>query len=149
MRFPSVLGFRCSHDQTVQARIDINLTCQPRRVPQLSHQIQHIHFARRARANPISPDRIDVDVAGCAGAVAAAIAVNALDPMVSRRAHERCARGNLDGAALTIEGNECYFRHIYQIVIDVISNQPYRRPRIADSQISHAQYRSQAASWDG
>jgi hypothetical protein len=32
--------------------------------------------------------------------------------------------------------------------MDVISNKSYRRPRIAGSQISHAQHRSQAASWD-
>ena len=121
MRFPSMLRFGCSHDQTVQARIDINLTCQPRGVPQLSHQIQHIHLAGRARANPISPAGIDVDVAGCAGAVSAAIAVDALDSIVGGCAHERCARSNFNGAALTIEGNKCYFRHIYQIAIDVIS----------------------------
>ena len=121
MRFPSMLRFGCSHDQTVQTRIDINLTCQPRRVPQLSHQIQHIHLASRARADPISPDGIDVDVASGAGAVPTAIAVDAVDAIVGGCAHEGCARGNFNGAALTIESNKCSFRHIYQIVIDVIS----------------------------
>jgi diketogulonate reductase-like aldo/keto reductase len=141
MRFPSVLRFGCGDDQPIQICIDVNLAGEPGSVAQLRHQVQHIRLASGAGANPIKPGRVDVDVAGCTGAVAAAIAVDTLYAIIGRGAHERCAGVNIHSAAAAGERNEGYFRHIYLIVICLISKdsasadtepRPHERSRTAN-----------------
>jgi hypothetical protein len=106
-----MLRYRGGNDQTIQVRIDVDLACQPRRVPQFGHQIQHIHLTRGARAHPFGPGGIDVNVAGGACAVAPTIPVNAGDPVIGGGAHERCTRDDLDGATRSVELDEGYFWH--------------------------------------
>jgi hypothetical protein len=50
-------------------------------------------------------------VAGGAGAVAPAVAVNAGYVVIGGGAHERCARRDLDGSARAVKCDEGYFWH--------------------------------------
>jgi hypothetical protein len=129
MRFLSMLRLRCSNYQAIQACIDINLAREPRSVPQLSHQIQHVQFAGSACTYSISPGRIDINMTGRAGAIAAAVAVDAVHSIIGGGSHERCTAGDFDGAALTAETYKRNFRHNHQGVIYVISKRSKHPPR--------------------
>jgi hypothetical protein len=85
-------------------------------------------------------------MAGCAGAVAAAIAVNASDTIVGGGAHQRCAGGDFNSAALAAGRNEGYFRHIHQLLIDIISKPRAAKHRTTRELCAHCEIRNLSQS---
>src|SRR5215472_2185801 len=75
----SVLAFRQANDEPVERLRHLDLAGEARIGLRQRGKAQHARFlrARRRRASHAEPFRIDIDMAGCAGAFATAIGVDA------------------------------------------------------------------------
>src|SRR5438067_10618514 len=94
----SVLPFRQADDEPVERLRDLDLAGEARIRLRQRGKAQHARFlrARHWRPGDAQPFLIDIDVAGRAGAFAAAIGVDPGDVVVDRAAHDRQPERHLD-----------------------------------------------------
>src|SRR5258708_33272833 len=92
-RVLSVLALRHADDQTVELLAHRNLTGQARFEFGLGGKAEHARLLRPRhwRTRLVEPGRIDIDVAGGAGALAATIGVDARHVVFDGTAHHRKA----------------------------------------------------------
>jgi len=91
-----MLGLGQAYNKTIQCVRQRDLTCEARVAPRLRHNAQHVFFGRAACSYALGPIRINIDVAGRAGTVAATISVDTRHTVIGGRTHERCAGGHVD-----------------------------------------------------
>ena len=77
---------------------DLDLARQPRIRPHVEAEIQHVLFHRRRRADLLAPGFIDIDVAGRAGAGAAAFGLDAGNGVADRGFHHGRAVLDFNGS---------------------------------------------------
>src|SRR5690606_6442976 len=66
-------------------------------------EVEHVLLGLAALAGECRPRLVDVDMAGCAGALPAAVAVDPGHGMVRRRLHQRRADRHVDRMARAVE----------------------------------------------
>src|SRR5215813_8661470 len=88
---PSVLALRHADDETIKLLAHRDLAREARIVLRLGGKAQHARLlrSRHRGAGFVEPSRVDIDVAGGAGAFAAAIGINAGHVVADRAAHHR------------------------------------------------------------
>src|SRR3954447_4467368 len=88
---PSVLALRHADDETVELLAHRDLAREARIVFRLGGKAQHARLlrSRHRGAGLVEPSGIDIDVAGGAGAFAAAIGIDAGHVVADRAAHHR------------------------------------------------------------
>ena len=91
-----VLAFRHSNDKSVEVVGDLDLAREPRVRLDVFSEVQHGFFHGRRFAGLLGPGRIDIDVAGRAGACAAAVRVDAGDVVLDRAFHDGEAAFHVD-----------------------------------------------------
>src|SRR6266478_6047726 len=93
----SVLALRHANDQSIELLAHRDLAGQPRIRFPLGGKAEHARLLRSRHRSPglVEPRRIDIDVAGGAGALAAAIGVDSGDVVVDGAAHHRKADRHL------------------------------------------------------
>lgn len=94
---PSALRHRHAHHQPVQLRRYRDLAGQPRVAAHVEREVQHFLFIAQRRAHAVQPFGADVDMAGGAGAGAAAFGIDAGHAMGDGGAHEAVAVRGLHG----------------------------------------------------
>jgi virginiamycin B lyase len=119
-----MLRFREPDDKAIQSISQIDLAAEARVAAQFIDRVEHFLFVAVARAHTLRPIRIDIDMAGGAGAIAAAISIDTRYSIVSRRPHQCRANGNIDGTYRTGEGDKGNFGHAipYLIIWDQVSH---------------------------
>src|ERR1700736_3148526 len=100
----SVLALGHADDQSVELLAHRNLTRQARIEFGLGGKAEHVRLLRPRhwRTRLVEPGRIDIDVAGGAGALTAAIGVDARHVVVDGTPHHRKADRHLDEMRSTI-----------------------------------------------
>src|SRR6185436_18261378 len=93
-------------DEAVQLRGDANLARQPAGGAHVIGEIEHVLLHLTGRACLLLPGVIDKDVAGGAGAGAAAFGLDALDEVHLGRLHDGQARLAVDGLLRAVRLNE-------------------------------------------
>src|SRR5208337_1660416 len=91
---------RRRHDEAVELLADLDLAGEPRIRPHLEGEVEHVLFHLRGLADLLRPLRRDIDVAGGAGAGAAAFGFDARNGVAQRGFHHRGADLRLDRAGL-------------------------------------------------
>ena len=109
-----ILLLRHPHDQPVEVVGDPQLAGQPalRRVG-LPGEVEHVLLHRLPRRQPVDPGGVDVDVAGRAGAGAAAVGLDAGDAVVARALHHRQTGRHLDLVRGAVELDVGDLRHAF------------------------------------
>src|SRR6185503_20414084 len=79
-----MLAFGRSHDQSIERGRHLDLAGQPAVGLELDGEVQHLLFHVLARQQLRQPLRIDIDMAGGAGARPAAIGIDARDAVLDR-----------------------------------------------------------------
>src|SRR5579871_1008972 len=100
-----------AHRQTVEIIAHLDLTRQPRVGLNAVCKVEHVLFHRRRLADPLPPSVFDVDVAGRAGAGAAALRFDPGHAVLDRRLHDGLADFGLDRASSALEVDKGDFDH--------------------------------------
>src|SRR5262245_64019115 len=87
-----------AHDETVERIGDLDLAGQPARRPHIEGEVEHVFLHLFGRTCLLAPGLLDIDVAGGAGAGAAAFGGDAGDVVLHRGFHHGHARLRLDHA---------------------------------------------------
>src|SRR6266446_8587957 len=106
-----MLTLRRADDKAVERGRYLDLAGQPAVGFQLLGEIQHLLFHVLARRQSRKPFRIDIDVAGGAGAGPAAIGVDAGNAVLDRALHDGPADRNVRGVLLAVVFDVFDFRH--------------------------------------
>src|SRR6516164_1940785 len=103
--FASVLALRHADDQPVEIFAHRDLARQARIELGLGGKAEHARLLRTGNgcSGPVEPRGIDIDVAGGAGTLAAAVGIDAGHVVVDRTAHDREADRHLDQMLSAIE----------------------------------------------
>ena len=94
----SGLPLRRRHHEAVEFVAHLDLARQARIRPHVETEIQHVLFHRRRRADLLAPGFVDIDVAGRAGAGAAAFGFDAGNGVADRGFHHGRAVLDFDGS---------------------------------------------------
>jgi hypothetical protein len=123
-----MLRFGQSDYQTVQIILEDYLTRQSGIILKFRNQIEHVFFAVTALAGTRHPGWIDIDVAGGARAIAAAIAIDAVDTVVGGSSHQGGARGHVQARDFAAESFEYDLGHFNSIcyVLSAGADQPQK-----------------------
>src|ERR1700722_17810626 len=105
------LPLRRSHGQPVEFLAHLDLARQPRARFHLIGEIEHVLFHGRRLADLLPPGVVDIDVAGRAGAGAAAFRLDAGNAALDRRLHDGRADLAFDGARRAGSIDESDFDH--------------------------------------
>src|SRR5262245_43680180 len=87
-----------AHDETVKRIGDLDLAGKPARRPYIEGEVEHVFLHLLGRAGLLAPSLVHINVAGRAGAGAAAFGGDAGDAILHRRFHHGHARLRLDHA---------------------------------------------------
>src|SRR5579863_5420190 len=94
----SALLGRGRHHEPVEIGRDLDLAGQSRSRPHFEGEVEHVLLHLRGLADDSGPGVVDIDMAGRAGAGAAAFGLDAGDGVANRRLHHRRAVLGLHGA---------------------------------------------------
>src|SRR3712207_1266900 len=97
----SKLLLRYLDPKPIELGANLDLTGQAARVAHVEGEIEHVLFHLAARARLLAPFGLDIDMAGRAGAGAAAVGVDAGHHVLDRGLHHRQAGLALDGLLRT------------------------------------------------
>src|SRR5579862_2157691 len=92
----SCLGGRNLDDEAVEGFGQLDLAGQARIGAWPDGRLQHARLEIVRRPGAVEPDGVDIDVAGGAGAGAAALGIDPLDAVLDRGLHERQAAAGVD-----------------------------------------------------
>src|SRR5215469_14638963 len=114
VRVTLVLSLRQADDEAVERLRHLDLARQPGVRPVERGKAQHTRLlrARHRRPGHREPCLIDIDVAGGAGAFAAAIGVDAGNVVIDSAAHDRLAERQLDLVGATAALDIGDFGHV-------------------------------------
>lgn len=107
-----LLGWN-AHNQTVERRGDFHLTAEAAAFTHIEREIEHVLFHVRWLTGRRTPRFIDVDVAGCTGASAAAFGFDAFDVVELGGFHDGQTQIGVDRLTGAVRLNERNFGHVY------------------------------------
>ncbi|CCE07845.1 hypothetical protein BRAS3843_2460031 [Bradyrhizobium sp. STM 3843] len=108
----SGLTLRSRDDQTIELVGHLDLARQARVRPHVIAEVQHVLFHRRRRPDLLAPGFVDIDMAGGAGAGAAAFGLDAGDGVADGRFHHGCAVLDLHGSGFAVMVDKGNLGHV-------------------------------------